>query len=394
MAGDLVGLGYATFFVQYGDTLRKHRKFFGRHIGANSGLATFYPAEEAEARRFVLNVSKNPDDLVAYCHRTTASLILKLSHGYNINYDGDPLVEIANRAVHSLSEVTSPGRFLVDFLPILRYLPEWFPGGGFHKDAKRWREMVGEAVNTPYELALEQMAKGDAEPSLLSRSLQEGLTAEDVEILKWTSFTMYLGGTELAPSMLSAFFHAMTMYPEILKKAQTEVDAVVGNERLPTMKDRDALPYVNAVCTELLRWNVLVPLTLHVNSQDIIYEGYLIPKGSWLVPNIWCMLSDPATYPDPDVFNPERFLGKDRQPDPREACFGWGRRTCSGARLVESIIFIYVATALATLDISRCVENGVECVPKYEFKEGTIRRLKPFKCRIVLRSKAEDLLHA
>lgn len=98
--------------------------------------------------------------------------------------------------------------------------------------------------------------------------------------------------------------------------------------------------------------------------------------------NAWCrfMLSDPVTYPDPDVFNPERFLGEVRQPDPRKMCFGWGRRVCSGQRLVESIIFIYIATALATLDISRCVENGVECVPKYEFKEGMIRRV----CSIVL----------
>lgn len=59
--------------------------------------------------------------------------------------------------------------------------------------------------------------------------------------------------------MLMAFFLAMTIYPEVFKKAQTEVDAVVGNDRLPTMDDRDALPYVNATCQELLRWNVFIP---------------------------------------------------------------------------------------------------------------------------------------
>lgn len=52
----------------------------------------------------------------------------------------------------------------------------------------------------------------------------------------------------------------MTMYPDILKKAQAEIDAVVGYERLPTMEDRAALPYVNAICKELLRWNVVGPL--------------------------------------------------------------------------------------------------------------------------------------
>ena len=52
----------------------------------------------------------------------------------------------------------------------------------------------------------------------------------------------------------------MTMHPEILKKAQGEVDVVIGNDRLPTMEDRNALPYVNAICTELLRWIVLAPM--------------------------------------------------------------------------------------------------------------------------------------
>jgi len=60
--------------------------------------------------------------------------------------------------------------------------------------------------------------------------------------------------------MLSAFFLAMTIYPEIFTKAQAEVDAVVGDKRLPTNEDRGALSYVNAICMELFRWNVLIPL--------------------------------------------------------------------------------------------------------------------------------------
>ena len=200
----------------------------------------------------------------------------------------------------------------------------------------------------------------------------------------------------------------MTLYPEVLKKAQAEIDAVVGHERLPTIGDGDALPYVNAICKELLRWNVVIPLgaylrayistltgvhmalAMHVTTQDEIYDGYLIPKGTCLLGNIWfvqaegedCLrshvwcrfiLSDPETYPDPEVFNPERFLGEDQQLDPREACFGWGRRSCPGAHLAELSIFICVAMALATLDVSRYIENGVEWVPKYDVKEGIVR---------------------
>lgn len=66
--------------------------------------------------------------------------------------------------------------------------------------------------------------------------------------------------------MLYAFFLAITMYPEIFKKAQAEVDAVVGNERLPIMADREMLPYVNALCRELLRWNVVIPCRAYIYS--------------------------------------------------------------------------------------------------------------------------------
>ncbi|KAI9573120.1 cytochrome P450 [Boletus coccyginus] len=393
LAFDLVGWGGATGFLQYGDAHRKHRKFFQRHIGTKKSLVTFYPVEEVEAKQFVRNVLKDPDDLVAHCHRLAASLILRFSHGYIVKDDGDSLVEIADRAMHTITDTMIPGHFLVDVLPILRYLPEWFPGGGFHKDVKRWRKLVSEAVDTPHKFVLDHL--GDALPSFTSQLLQEGIAPEDEEILKWASVSMYLGGTETTPTMVTAFFLAMTIYPEVFKKAQAEVDAVVGDKRLPTNEDRGALPYVNAICMELFRWNVLIPLPGHVTTEDIIYEGYFIPQGTCLLPNIWFILSNPETYPNPDVFDPERFLGEHQQPDPRQACFGWGRRLCLGARLAESTIFINVAMVAATLNVSRCVENGVECVPRYEYDEGMIRHIKPFKCRIVPRSKeAEDLLHA
>lgn len=194
VAGDLVGWDGITAFLQYGDVHRKHRKFFGRHIGTNSSLVTFYPAKEAEARRFVLSVLKNPDDdLMAHCRRcgvycplsdwliwdipgrSTASLFWKISYGYSVKDDNDPLMDMASKAVQNLSEVTSPGRFIADFVPISKflgshryvsvvlriplvlYVPEWFPGGGFRKDAKRWRKMVNEAVKMPYEFVLEQL---------------------------------------------------------------------------------------------------------------------------------------------------------------------------------------------------------------------------------------------
>ena len=80
----------------------------------------------------------------------------------------------------------------------------------------------------------------------------------------------------------------MTVYPEVQKIAQDEIDRVVGQNRLPTVADRANLPYVEATLKELLRWHPVAPLSLpHMSSEDDTWEGYFIPKGAMLLPNIW-----------------------------------------------------------------------------------------------------------
>ena len=80
----------------------------------------------------------------------------------------------------------------------------------------------------------------------------------------------------------------MALHPEIQKKAQAEIDTVVGNDRLPSLSDRGSLPYTEAIVCELLRWNPVTPLGVpHRVSDDNAYKGYLIPKHSVVIPNAW-----------------------------------------------------------------------------------------------------------
>ena len=80
----------------------------------------------------------------------------------------------------------------------------------------------------------------------------------------------------------------MASHPEVQQKAQAELDAVVGPERLPRFADRESLPYVNAIVTECLRWKPTGQLGLpHCSIVDDEYRGYTIPGGSLLIPNAW-----------------------------------------------------------------------------------------------------------
>lgn len=73
----------------------------------------------------------------------------------------------------------------------------------------------------------------------------------------------------------------MTLHPDVLSRAQKDIDAVIGSERLITYDDRASLPYIEALYRETLRWRPVAPLSVaHATTSDDIYKGYYIPKGS------------------------------------------------------------------------------------------------------------------
>ena len=87
---------------------------------------------------------------------------------------------------------------------------------------------------------------------------------------------------------LSAFLLAMAMYPDVQKKAQSELDMVVGIERLPEFSDLSSLPYLNALIKELWRWHpVLLMAVPHCSTNEDTYDGYFIPSGTVVIPNVW-----------------------------------------------------------------------------------------------------------
>ena len=87
---------------------------------------------------------------------------------------------------------------------------------------------------------------------------------------------------------LTAFFLAMVKYPDIQRKAQAEIDEVVGRDQLPDFSHQESLPYVNAVMKECSRWHTVVPMLVpHRAIEDDEYNGYLIPAGSVILANAW-----------------------------------------------------------------------------------------------------------
>ena len=80
----------------------------------------------------------------------------------------------------------------------------------------------------------------------------------------------------------------MAMYPDVQRKAQSELDAIVGRDRLPTAADRASLPYLGALIKEVLRWHPVILFGVpHRSVEEDTYQGYVIPARSIIIPNVW-----------------------------------------------------------------------------------------------------------
>ena len=123
----------------------------------------------------------------------------------------------------------------------------------------------------------------------------------------------------------------MVLNPKAMKKAQEELDRVVSRGELPDFSHKDDLPYIDALMKEVLRWSPPLPAAVPTRAiQDDVYRGYLIPAGVTVIQNVWAIFRDPKIYPDPETFNPDRFL-KDGKINPlvfnpEDRVFGTGRR--------------------------------------------------------------------
>ena len=158
-------------------------------------------------------------------------------------------------------------------------------------------------------------------------------------------------GAETTSSAMAWFMFAIVLHPNVQKRAQAELDTVAGHgrSRPPTFFDFEDLPDICTLVKEVLRWHRVDPVGLpHRTTEDDWYNGYFVPKGTLLVPNVWHLNRDPDMYgPDADHINPSRHLDRDGQlllaaiADTKKESHvsdGFGRRICVGRHVVHNAL--------------------------------------------------------
>jgi cytochrome P450 len=178
---------------------------------------------------------------------------------------------------------------------------------------------------------------------------------------------------ETISTTLSWWTLAMIAFPEVQRRAQAEIDAVVGHDRLPGFSDAPRLPYVCATMKEVLRWRPTTAFGVpHVAVKEDWYEGMYIPEGTVCIASLWQCNHDRAVFgEDADEFRPERHLDEHGQllPGPVETyqaghvSFGFGRRICVGKELANESLFINTARILWAAELARPQDKSGKEVP-------------------------------
>jgi hypothetical protein len=321
--------------------------------------------------------------------------MLNILYGYTASSD-DPLVKLNDRVNHNFFRAADPFGWLMEFIPAIKWLPDGFPGTGFKALAKDNYRNATAYGDVPYNFVRKQMMNHGKASSFTARLVQEFIgDAEEPneaveDAIKWAAAGLQVGGAETTVTTITAFILAAIMFPEVQRKAQEEIDRITGGTRLPTIADREQMPFVNAMVTEALRWFPILPVGFpHLMNEDMTYKGYDFPKGAYVLWATWEFSHDPSVYSDPHKFDPERFLAPRNEPTPWWTVFGFGRRVCPGRHIAEAALFINMASLVGFFDFSKAVdEQGNVIEPKLEInlERSAVVRPMPFPFKVTPRS--------
>jgi cytochrome P450 len=157
-----------------------------------------------------------------------------------------------------------------------------------------------------------------------------------------------MAGTETTSATLQWAVLLMARHPDVQGRVQEELDCVLGPGRLPRPEEQRSLPYTSAVLHEVQRFITLLPHVPRCTAADTRLGGYLLPKGTPVIPLLTSVLLDKTQWDTPGQFNPGHFLDAEGRFVKRAAFlpFSAGRRVCVGESLARTELFLLFAGLL------------------------------------------------
>ncbi|KAF9230261.1 cytochrome P450 [Melanogaster broomeanus] len=372
-----------------GERFRRLRKAVHTHLLPRAVQA--YEDLQCElARDVILDILRDPTHHAEHARRFSVSLILRVTYGKSSpTFIDDPeVLRIRQNKKNMDRVVRRPGGYLVDKFPILKYVP------GYGRDLRKYHEFEVSLYRDQLGRVKGEMSRNEAGPSF-GKTLLEN--ADDHQLsfdeMAYLAGVVFAGGSDTTSVAITNFIMAAARHPEAQARVQEELDTVVGTDRGEPIRcnDSNRLPQLHAFMSEVLRWRPIVSTGIpHRTTEDIIWRGQIIPAGATVIGCNWAISRDPVAFPDPEKFDPQRWLDPNGQlrTDMWFYTFGFGRRVCPGLHLANRSVYINAALLLWSF---RIAENPDKSIDVDSFTDTVVSRPPPFEAEFVLRMGEERL---
>ncbi|KAM0235931.1 hypothetical protein ACHAP5_009532 [Fusarium lateritium] len=356
--GQTLGSGGLRFLMMTANTILKFRKLVHSLLNVTAAKSDM-PYQDLENKQMLYEMVTQPDQFLQSIRRYSNALTTTMVFGWRSPIYHDPKLMQLFDGFSEFADLNQTGiAALLESFPPLRKLPNFL---------------------VPVQRKAKELHQKE----------------KDLYVSHWLKAKQDIANVRF-----------MLLYPEVQRKAQYELDKVVGSGRMPTMDDEQSLQYIRACMKETLRW---MPTTIlgavpHAVTQDDTYNGYLIPKGAGVLNNVWGIHMDPERFPNPRQFDPERYrddlqsLGDAAaNPDASKRdqfTFGAGRRICPEIHVAERSLSLGMSRILWALNIEPALDKERNTIlPDLDkLTKGFVCMPEEFPAKITPRSKERETM--
>ncbi|KAF7368118.1 Cytochrome P450 2B19 [Mycena sanguinolenta] len=294
--------------------------------------------------------------------RVSASMVLSAAFGLHCPTGQEPDLKEIVACLAEVVGLCTPSATISNVLPFLDIIPGPTP---WRKRAQTYRKRE----DGLYDRLITRAVSGEASGM---NTWAAAFAREDKP--EGDQRRLMVQFAETAISM-HTFILACILYPEWIPRAQREIDAIVGEDRLPSFKDRPHLPFVEAIVRESLRWRPALRFGIpHQSTADDVveYKGteYFIPKGSIIFAVTWAIEHDQGRFENPDLFQPERFL--DDTNNLKADYETTDITVCAGIPFAECSLWISIAMMLWTFNIRRSDEPDPKTGSPFKYDDSDL----------------------